>query len=366
MGTIARISAICAFLAIAAGLSVARAEEPVDWRFSLWLPPTHPNTLQAKEWAESIEEASNGKLRIHLYAAQQLGRAMEHYDMARRGSVEIAHVSFGYEAERLPIANVTLLPFLMSNARGGSRAIDQGYRAYAPREMPELKFCLAFAHDPGTLHARKKVLLPEQLRGLKVRASNTTMARFITMPGGKAIFVPAPGTREAIEREDIDAILFPYGSLFVFGIDRVVHYHLDLPLYASTFGWVINRAKYESLNAALRKVVDAHCNTQWAGRIGDGWAKIEASGRERVRMTSGHTVYEVDDAEHTAWRRAAEPLRQQWAARMQELGLHPARILGELQASLERYDAAYQSGRETDPDDTEATRPKRQKSSDRR
>ena len=52
----------------------------------------------------------------------------------------------------------------------------------------------------------------------------------------------------------------------LFGIDKVVKYHMDVPLYVTTFVWVMNKDKYESMSAAQKKVIDEHCTTEWAGR----------------------------------------------------------------------------------------------------
>src|SRR5208282_2552891 len=60
-------------------------DKAVDLRFSLWVPPAHPLTAAAKEWAEDIAKASNGTIKITIFPSEQLGKAFDHYDMARDG-----------------------------------------------------------------------------------------------------------------------------------------------------------------------------------------------------------------------------------------------------------------------------------------
>ena len=88
--------------------------------------------------------------------AQQLGKAFDHYDMARDGIADLTYVSPGYQPGRFPIFDAADLPFMLSNAKAGSGALDDWYRKYAATEMKDVKFCLAFAHDPGTFHSRKE------------------------------------------------------------------------------------------------------------------------------------------------------------------------------------------------------------------
>jgi len=125
-------------------------DAPVQLRFSHWVPVAHPMHPAAVSWAESIEKASNGSIKIVIFPAQQLGKAFDHYNMARDAIADIAHVNPGYEPGRFPIVAAVELPFLFSNAKEGSAALDAWYRRYAEREMKDVRYCLAFAHDPGS------------------------------------------------------------------------------------------------------------------------------------------------------------------------------------------------------------------------
>src|SRR5882672_6298934 len=111
------------FAALALGLifvPVARAEDtPVQLRFSHWVPKTHPMHGAAVAWTESIDKASNGSIKITIYPAQQLGKAFDHYNMARDGIAEVSHVNPGYEPGRFPIIGAVELPFIFSNATEG-------------------------------------------------------------------------------------------------------------------------------------------------------------------------------------------------------------------------------------------------------
>ena len=84
-----------------------------------------------------------------VFPAQQLGKAFDHYDMARDGIADVTYINPGYQPGRFPIIGAGELPFLMSNAKGGSQALDAWYRKYADAEMKDVKFCLAFVHDSG-------------------------------------------------------------------------------------------------------------------------------------------------------------------------------------------------------------------------
>src|SRR6185369_4940120 len=137
-----------------------------------------------EEWGASVEKASNGTIKFKIYPSQQLGKAFDHYDMARDGIADFTYVNPGYQPGRFPVIAAGELPFSIANAKGGSAAFDSWYRKYAEREMKDVHFCFAFVHDPGTLHARRKITTPDQIKGLKLRPSNATMGQFFTLLGG--------------------------------------------------------------------------------------------------------------------------------------------------------------------------------------
>jgi TRAP-type C4-dicarboxylate transport system substrate-binding protein len=204
-----------------------------------------------------------------------------------------------------------------------------------------VKFCLGFTHDPGTFHANKKIVLPSDIKGMKIRPADATIAEMVTLLGGTNVQAAAPEVRDVLEKGVAEAVTFPWGSIPLFGIDKVVKYHMDAALYTTTFAWVINKAKYDGLAAGQRKVIDDHCTTDWALRIASPWAEFEYGGRAKLKAESGHEVYALTPAELAEWRKAAEPLQASWATKVRKIGLDPDTVLKELKADLAQYKAAY-------------------------
>ena len=131
-------------------------DKTFELKLSHWVPPSHPLQKALEEWGASVEKDSGGTIKYKVYPAQQLGKAFDHYDMARDGIADLTYINPGYQPGRFPIIAAGELPFLMSNAKGGSIALDAWYRKYAAKEMKDVKFCLAFVHDPGAIHSVKQ------------------------------------------------------------------------------------------------------------------------------------------------------------------------------------------------------------------
>ena len=314
-----------------------------DLRLAHWVPAQHPLQPTGMEpWAASIAEASDGRLNITIFPAQQLGAAPDHYDMARDGIADIAFVNPGYQAGRFPIIAHGEIPFHITNAKGGSRALDAWYREYADEEMGDVKFCMAFLHSPGTFHSKDKLTLPADVAGKNIRPAQATIGRFVSMLGGASVWVPAPEARETLARGAADAITFPWNSLYIFGIDGITQHHLDIPLYVTTFVLVMNKARYEGLSEADRQVIDEHCTSEWAEKMASGWADWEDEGRTKMIEDPAHTVYEPTPGDVQAWRDAAAPLLDAWKADVAAKGDDADAIHDALIRSLEEHGALYE------------------------
>jgi len=336
-----RIAVLGICLGLAVWLNTAQAQS-VDLKFSNWVPPKHPlNTDGIPKWADSVSKASGGTIKVANFPAQQLGPAKDHYDMARDGIVDLAYINPGYQSGRFPVIAAAELPFLINNAKEGTAALDEWYRPYAAKEMGDVHYCFAFLHDPGTLHAKKIISRPDQIRGLKIRPAHATMANFVTLLGGSSVQVSAPESREALERGVADAITFPWQSIILFGIDKSVKFHMDAPFYVTTFVVTMNQGTYAKMNAVQKKAIDENCNTRAAVNFAADWADWEYAGRGALAKMEGHTVYPIGADDLAAWRKAAVPLRETWAEGVRKAGLDSGKVFADLEASLKKHKSAY-------------------------
>ncbi len=317
-------------------------DKSFELRLAHWVPPSHPLQKAMEEWGTSLEKATNGTVKFKVYPAQQLGKAFDHYDMARDGIADVTYINPGYQPGRFPLIGAGELPFLMSTAKGGSQALDAWYRKYAEQEMRDVKFCLAFVHDPGTFHSKaKKIMVPGDIKGMKIRPAHATIATWVTQLGGSNVQSSAPEVRDIIEKGVAEAVTFPWGSIPLFGIDKVTKYHMDAPLYVTTFAWVMNKAKYNEMSASQKKAVDAHCTNEWALKVAAPWADFEHLGVQKLKADPAHEVYSITPAQLAEWRKSAEPLEKTWADNVRKARGNPDVAMKELKAELAKFKAAY-------------------------
>ena len=81
----------------------------------------------------SVEKASGGTINFKVFPAQQLGKAFDHYDMARDGIADLTYINPGYQPGRFPIIGAGELPFLMATPRAARRRSTPGTANTPPR-----------------------------------------------------------------------------------------------------------------------------------------------------------------------------------------------------------------------------------------
>jgi len=88
---------VCVFLAVALAMPLAAGcakepEEPTDtyhWRMGQVRGPEEPGTKLYEDFAGMVEEGSNGRIKIDVYPACQLGDWTEMFEMCMVGTMEI-------------------------------------------------------------------------------------------------------------------------------------------------------------------------------------------------------------------------------------------------------------------------------------
>ena len=109
-------------------------DKPINLRISHWVPASHPLQKTLENWIAAVNKSSGGSITGSIFPAQQLGKAFDHYDMARDGIADVTYVNPGYQPGRFPVIAAGELPFLANDGTNASKALDEWYRPYAAKE----------------------------------------------------------------------------------------------------------------------------------------------------------------------------------------------------------------------------------------
>jgi TRAP-type C4-dicarboxylate transport system substrate-binding protein len=107
-------------------------------------------------------------------------------------------------------------------------------------------------------------------------------------------------------------------------------------LYSAGFIFAMNQARYDSLPADLKKVIDNISGAALSQQIGRIWDNSQAAGRQAAR-DRGNTFHVIPPAELDNWVKASAGLYDEWVADVTRRGYDGKAMLAEARQLLEKY-----------------------------
>ena len=335
-----------ALLAFALGALPQAQAQQIVLKLHHMLPSTsNPQMKMIQPWCDKINKESNDRLKCQIYPAMQLGGSPPQlFDQVRDGVVDIVWTVPTYAAGRFTKSEVFELPFMVHNAKSGSQALYTYVQKNAMDEFKGTRIILMHMHDGTVFHfANKQVKTMEDLKGLKIRAATRINAKMLAALGATPVQMPLPQVSEAISKGVIDGAMVPWEGVPAIKLHEITKYHVEVPAgspkFANTiFVMAMNPAKYDSLPADLRKVIDNNSGlaaSAWAGE--KGW-DFSVDPHRKLAKDRGNNFYTLPDAEFQRWVKATEIVDDDWVKQANEKGADGKKLLGDARALIKHYE----------------------------
>jgi TRAP-type C4-dicarboxylate transport system substrate-binding protein len=320
------ILAAAATAVLASAFSPAVAD-PITLKFSHFLWPSSFFQVDAVEpWAKELEAKTNGQVKVEIFnASSALGKPTEQANQVKAGTVDIALGLRGAEGDKFPGSSIIELPFLVPNALAGSRALWGLYAdGTLAGEYKDYKVLALFVHNPGLIHtANRRVVNLADLKGLRFRAPNKTVAAALDHVGAVPVILQVNEVMDAVKGGKIDGIVTNWGNPLQ-GFNDYMKFHTDTQFYTAAFFIVMNREKYQSLPADVRRSIDELSGETWSAKFGPLWDKWDQPVRQGANAP-GHEIIVPDAATMAAWREGLRPVTERYIADLAAHGFPNAR-----------------------------------------
>ncbi|MGR3456026.1 TRAP transporter substrate-binding protein [Pseudooceanicola sp.] len=296
--------------------------------------PTHVLDV----WADKVEADSEGRIKIELYPAMQLGgRPPELVDQVIDGVADIVWTLPGYTPGRFPSTEVFELPFMMTNAEATSRAYWQlAENHFMDTEFADLKMLGLWVHGPGLVHSTDPVTEPSDLNGVKLRAPTRVTNQLFTEMGATTVGMPVPAVPEALSKGVIDATVIPWEVTSALKVGELVENHTefgDESLYTATFIFAMNKDKYDALPDDLKKVIDDNSGADFSAFAGKVMQDYDAPAR-KIAEDMGNNIITLTPEQVEAWREASAGIEGAWIEEMTAQGMDAAALVEEAKALI--------------------------------
>ncbi|MBI2203466.1 MAG: TRAP transporter substrate-binding protein [Candidatus Rokubacteria bacterium] len=334
--------AAVALVAVALGAPAASAQE-IKLKLSHFVPPAHNHHKNVLlPWVEEVRKRTGGRVEITIFPGASLCKPPQQYDCARDGIADIAWAVTGWTPGRFPMTSVVELPFMMRTAATGSQMLADLWDKYLKQEYQDVHVLFMNVHPAGHIHTSgKPVRALDDLKGLKIRTPTATVGDLLEMLGAAKVGMPITQVYESMSNRVIDGFVVPYEVIPPMKLAEVSKYHTEIGMYTTAFATMMNKKKYESLPADVRRVLDETTSAKsgfWK-KIGASWDAAEVPGKKAV-LDRKNEVHVVSKEDRRKWRDAVRGLDEKWASDMEKRGLPAKAILKEARGLAAKYGEA--------------------------
>lgn len=334
----------CLLAASIAGLGAASAQSATTLRMAhFWPGASGVNQEIFEAWAATLEEESDGELRVEMFPSGTLAKPDSIYEAAANGITDIGATAQGYTAGRFPLSQVVELPGVATTATQGACVLQTLYdEGHLDEEYSDTRPLFFFTTGPGGIHTiDTDVQVPSDLEGLRIRRPTAVAGEMLENMGANPVGMPAPDIYTSMQRGVIDGLSFPWEGLKGFRINELVEYHTEVPFYTLIFVATMNQRAYDNLSPEQQAVIDANAGMKWAGNAGEVFDRLDVEGKQEAR-DAGHTIREIENPlEHPDWQKPLQDGIESYLTQLEERGL-PGREVYEAALAASESCAAEQ------------------------
>ncbi len=297
------LTVMMVFALVAGAAPTAHAANPIHLKLSHPASEGQHYDLMSKEFARLIEEKTDGRYVIDIFAANALCTQEEVLDAVSLGTLELAVTSDDILAKYAPDWGYLGMPYLFDDVDDVDENLNGELGKYLSDqlEVKGIKIISFFENGFRNVTAKKPINVPEDLAGIKIRVlSNEPLRAMFTKAGAVITNVSFSELYQALQLGTCDAQENPFANIKDKKFNEVqdylavtMHSHTAEPLSMSMDLW-------DSLSAEDQELF------MEAGLEASKWAYQYAKDTDAENRAYLETVMTVIDVDRNVWKEFAE------------------------------------------------------------
>jgi TRAP-type C4-dicarboxylate transport system substrate-binding protein len=298
-----------AAVAFAAGAGAASAQ--TKWDLPAAYPASNYHTENLVQFANDVDKATGGKLKITVHPNASLFKAPEIKRAVQTGQAQIGEILMSLHENEDPLYGVDVVPFLATS-------FDQARKLWAAqRPVLEKKLAgqglvllYAVAWPPQGIYAKKDINTVEDMRGLKWRSYNVGTSRIAEIVGAQGVTIQAAELPQALATGVVNSFMSSGATGYDSKVWESLTHFYDTQAWLPKNMIVVNKAAFEALDKPAQEAI------QKAAQAAEerGW-RISA---EKTRWytdqlaAKGMKVQPPSDALKAGFQKVGEQLTADW------------------------------------------------------
>ncbi|GAB6156216.1 TRAP transporter substrate-binding protein [Desulfosporosinus burensis] len=291
-------------------------KDTINLRLANVVQPAHPMNVAVEKFAKKVQEKSNGRIKITVYPARQLGDDRQLFEQVQQGSLDMAEISAAPMSGTTPLMTALQMPYLFTSWDQYAKVIKGPATENLLKGLEKNNVKGLAVYNAGfrnLVTVNKPVQSPVDLKGLKFRTAETPLhVDIFKALGANPTPMPYGEIYSGLQNKVIDGLEMDYSAILM-----EKHYEVAKNITVERhFTWpavlMINTAKFNALSPEDQKIIQEAAKEVIDENIKD-IEKIEKDAVDQLKA-KGAKITELSEADVAKFIEATKDVEQKYTA----------------------------------------------------
>jgi len=270
------------------------------------------------------------------------GKPTQLLEQVRDGVVDVAWGLPGFQPGLMPKLEVFELPFLHRSTHATVMALQDYVEKHMKKDFEPYHVLLVHSHAGALFMTKDPITKVEDFKGMKLRSYSRTNAWILEALGAVPLQLPLPELVPMLSKGTVSGSILPYEIAPAVKMQDLTNHFTTLAppqprLSTAIFTFLMNKKKYESLPADLKKVIDDNSGRKLAPFAIKTWDRIEVDGEKVMHTKSKNKFSSLSAAETAKFKKMVQPVFDRFVKMLDDAGDNGKQILAEVEALEAKY-----------------------------
>jgi len=238
--------------ALALALS-STAMAQTKWDLPAAYPATNFHTENLVQFANDVDKATGGKLKITVHANASLFKANEIKRAVQGGQAQIGEVLLVNFENENAMYGADGIPFL-ATSYAESKRLSEAQKPFTDKLLAAqgMKLLYAVAWPPQGIYVKKEIASVADMRGLKWRAYSPATGKIAELIGAQPVTIQAAELSQALATGVVESYMSSGSTGYDTKTYESIKYFYDTQAWLPKNAIIVNRKAFDALDAATQ------------------------------------------------------------------------------------------------------------------
>ena len=231
----------------------ATAMAQTKWDLPAAYPASNFHTENLVQFANDVDKATGGKLKITVHANASLFKANEIKRAVQGGQAQIGEVLLVNFENENPIYGADGIPFL-ATSYAESKRLSDAQRPFTDKLLAAqgMKLLYAVAWPPQGIYVKKEIASVADMRGLKWRAYSPATGKIAELIGAQPVTIQAAELSQALATGVVESYMSSGSTGYDTKTYESIKYFYDTQAWLPKNAVIVNRKAFDALDPATQ------------------------------------------------------------------------------------------------------------------